>query len=409
METLAKLFHLKKRRHSHLVNPKPATKTSWLVPVIFLVVFIGIFAIFSIPMGLTNMLNTLMNTSYQLLIDTTLFIMAIAVMMGAISALFSEFGVVDLLNRLLSPLMKPLYGLPGAAALGIVTTYLSDNPAILSLADDKGFRRFFKKYQLFALTNLGTSFGMGLIVSTFMLGLGGLKGESYGMAVVIGNIGALIGSIISTRLMLSRTKRIYGKDALAIDMPVAGAKSENEKEAEAKPEARNLGMRIMNALLEGGKSGVQVGISIIPGVLLICTIVMMLTNGAPDGGYTGGAYEGIAIIPKAADAIGFILKPLFGFSSGDAIAVPITALGSAGAAMGMVPSMIEAGKVTAHDISVFTAMCMCWSGYLSTHVSMMQALGHPELSGKAILSHTLGGLIAGISANWLFKLFELIA
>ncbi len=403
METVTKFIKRKIRRNSHVFSPKPVTKCSWLVPVVFLVVFIGIFALFAVPMGLSNMLNTIMNTSYQLLIDTTLFIMAIAVIMGAISALLSEFGVVDLLNRILSPLMKPIYGLPGAAALGIVTTYLSDNPAILALADDKGFRKFFKRYQLYALTNLGTAFGMGLIVSTYMLGLGGLEGKSYFGAVFIGNLGAVIGSIVSTRLMLINTKKLFGTQE-GFDE----AFDEAHEAAAEQPEHKPLGMRIMNSLLEGGRNGVQIGMSIIPGVLIICTIVMLLTNGMPEGGYSGGAYEGIALIPKIANALRFILNPLFGFTSPEAIAVPMTALGSAGAAMSLVPSMISAGHVTAHDISVFTAMCMCWSGYLSTHVSMMQSLNRSDLSGKAILSHTIGGLVAGAAANWLFKLFEVI-
>ena len=39
--------------------------------------------------------------------------------------MLTEFGVVALINKLLSPLMGVLYGLPGAASIGIVTTYLS--------------------------------------------------------------------------------------------------------------------------------------------------------------------------------------------------------------------------------------------------------------------------------------------
>lgn len=148
----------------------------------FLAIVLLIFSLLVRPMGLVNTRNTLMNTAYHLLIDTSLYIMAIAVLAGAISALFTEFGVIDLLNRLLSPLMRPLFGMPGAAALGVVTTYLSDNPAILTLADDKGFRRYFKAYQIPALTNIGTSFGMGLIVTTFVLGLGGVVGTQVGLA-----------------------------------------------------------------------------------------------------------------------------------------------------------------------------------------------------------------------------------
>ncbi|MGI6214429.1 MAG: hypothetical protein ACOYIT_00870 [Christensenellales bacterium] len=37
-------------------------------------------------------------------------------------------------------------------------------------------------------------------------------------------------------------------------------------------------------------------------------------------------------------------------------------------------------------------------------IAMMDSLGCPELSGKAILSHTVGGLAAGISAHLIYSL-----
>ena len=61
-----------------------------------------------------------------------------------------------------------------------------------------------------------------------------------------------------------------------------------------------------------------------------------------------------------------------------------------------------------NDIAVFTAMCMCFSGYLSTHVAMMSSLKFPELAGKSILSHTIGGLCAGISAHFIYMLITLL-
>ena len=169
-----------------------------------------------------------------------------------------------------------------------------------------------------------------------------------------------------------------------------------------------IGGRAIEALLEGGKNGVDVGLAIIPGVITICTLVMMLTNGASaDGTYTGAAYEGIAFLPWLGKKLEFILSPLFGFTDASGISVPITALGAAGAAIGLVPHMAEAGTVLANDVAVFTAMCMCWSGYLSTHVAMMSSLKVNKLTGKAILSHTIGGLCAGVAANWIFKLVML--
>lgn len=108
-------------------------------------------------MGMVNMMNTMLNTAYDLLMNTVFYIMAIAVIAGAAAGLLTEFGVVAAINKILSPLMKPLYGLPGAAVVGVMTTYLSDNPAVLALAEDDNFRRYFKKYQLPALTNIGHS------------------------------------------------------------------------------------------------------------------------------------------------------------------------------------------------------------------------------------------------------------
>ena len=68
---------------------------------------------------------------------------------------------------------------------------------------------------------------------------------------------------------------------------------------------------------------------------------------------------------------------------------------------------MHTGLAGAHDIAVFTAMCMCWSGYLSTHVAMMDTLKEGHLTGKAILCHTIGGLCAGIAANWGYNLLML--
>lgn len=371
-----------------------------LETLIFLLIFFLLFGYLGYEMGIANMMNTLMNTAYALLMDTVFYIMAISVIAGAIGGVFIEFGVIAILNRLLSPLMKPIFGLPGASAMGVMATFLSDNPAILALADDNSFKRYFKKYQLPALTNLGTGFGMGLIILTFMIGIISPTGESFVVPALIGILGAAIGSAVSVRIMLIFTKRAYGTIEEAYVGKDKAVMVENMRLIrDGSPMSR-----AMNALLDGGKQGVNLGLEIIPGVLIICTLVMMLTNTPIDGVYTGAAYEGVGLLPSLGSKIDFILKPLFGFTSAQCIAVPITALGAAGAAIGLIPGLVTSGLATGNDIAVFTAMCMCFSGYLSTHVAMMSVLKFPEMTGKSILSHTIGGLCAGISAHLLYIL-----
>ena len=395
---------MRKKKMQPLEHPSGIKKAVSLEVFVFLALFLGFFVALCVEMGTVNMFNTMMNTAFDLLLNTVFYIMAIAVLAGAISALFSEFGVITLLNKLLSPVIKVLYGLPGASAVGVFTTYLSDNPAILTLANDNNFRRYFKKYQLPALCNIGTAFGMGLIITTFMAGLKSPSGESFGVAVLVGNLGAIVGSIVSTRLMLLRTAKIFGKEA--------PCECDDEGEVIDITKYRTIrkgsvGTRFLDALLSGGKSGVEMGMAIIPGVLIICAIVMMLTNGTADGVYTGAAYEGVAILPWIGEKLSFILQPLFGFQSSEAVAVPITALGAAGAAITVAENLVMNNLANAHDIAVFTAMCMCWSGYLSTHVAMMDSLKSSYLVGPAIVCHTIGGLCAGIFANWFYQLLML--
>ena len=370
----------------------------YLVGIFCLVIVVAIFGGIGSVMGLPNMLNTIMKTAHDLLLNTVFYLMAICVITGALGRIFVEFGVVSLLERILRPLMKPLFNLPGVASLGAVMTFLSDNPAIISLAKDKRFSSYFRKFQLISLTNFGTAFGMGLLVIVFMISQG------YFVEPFIGLLGAFIGCICSTRLM----QRFVVKQYPEFKEEFAAVIDEQDANADDEVKETSLFTRILNSLLDGGKTGVDVGLSIIPGVLIIPTFVMLLTFGAGDNGtYDGAAYEGIEFLPWLFGKINIIFEWLFGFEHPALMAFPITSLGAVGAALSLVPEFAAQGIVNGNAIAVFTAIGMCWSGYLSTHTAMLDALGYRKLTSKAILAHTVGGLVAGITAHWIFVLYTL--
>lgn len=366
--------------------------------IICLLIVFGLFGYLGSQMGMANMLNTLMNTAHDLLLNTVFYIMAICVITGAIGRIFVEFGVVSLLEKILRPLMKPLFNLPGVSALGAILTFLSDNPAIISLAQDKKFSSYFKKYQFISLTNFGTAFGMGLLVIVFMVGQG------FYVEPFIGLFGAVCGCIVSTRLMqrfIIKSYPEYKDEEVLVTVQEVKAEDDEEK----KP----MFQRILDSLLDGGRTGVDVGIAIIPGVLIISTLVMLLTFGpGSTGEYTGAAYEGVGLLPWIGSKLEFVFKWLFGFTDPHLIAFPITTLGAVGAALGLIPNFMQAGWIDGNAIAVFTAIGMCWSGFLSTHTAMLDTLGYRKLTSKAIMAHTIGGLVAAIMAHWAFMLYALI-
>ncbi|MBI9018332.1 MAG: hypothetical protein JEZ07_13850 [Phycisphaerae bacterium] len=364
---------------------------------------IAITMAFCTQMGAANFFSTVMKTSYKLLMDTVFYIIALCVLAGALGGFMGEFGILSLLNWLLAPAVRLLWGMPGAATIGATTTYISDNPAILTLASDQKFIGYFKEYQKPALTNFGTSFGMGLILTAYMMTLkGGPNGDKgYFVEAIIGNFGAIIGSIVSTRMMLHFTKKYLGnQQETATDKNLFEYREIREG---------TLFQRAFDSVLEGGKGGLNMGMQIIPGVLVVCTFVLMITNDTTGGGngseYTGAAMQGIPILPWIGQHIFMPLKWMFGFQSPEAIAFPITSLGAAGAALSMVPDLLKQGYIGGNEIAVFTAMGMCWSGYLSTHVAMMDAMGYRKLTMKAISCHTIAGIVAGMVAHYSYLLY----
>lgn len=372
-----------------MTTEKGSTKEALL----FLVIFGIVFGYLGYNMGLANMSGTIMKTAHQLLLNTVFFIMAITVLTGALGKLMIEFGVIALLEKILAPLMKPIFGLPGVSALGALVTFFSDNPAIIALAHDRKFKSYFENYQLVSLVNFGTAFGMGLIVITFMIGQGFIA------PALVGLVGAVVGGAISTRTMQTLVKTRVSEIQPQPNLAEAAA---NPGLAETPRDDKNLFLRVLNSMLDGGKDGVNLGLAIIPGVLIITTFVMMFVFGPsdPEVGYRGLAYEGVPLLTIVGEKLAWFFRTLFGFQSPELIAFPMTSLGAVGAAISLVPPFVSKGIVTGNDIAVFTAMGMCWSGFLSTHTAMLDALGYRALTSRAIISHTLGGLGAGVFAHF---------
>lgn len=390
----------------HSTITTPSTLKKRLEPLILLATISLFFGYIGSTMGVVNMFKTLFSTAHDLLLNTVFYIMGLAVLTGAFSRVLVEFGLISLLEKLLAPLMRPVFNLPGRSALAALMTFFSDNPAIISLATDKRFNRGFRAHELFSLTNFGTAFGMGMIVLTFMSTLNvGEDTNSFHYAL-LGLAGALIGGVISTRLMQYFGRPIVGDQPIDIDFQGDAGDLLDIEHAPGHNDSAWL--RLLNALLDGGKDGVGLGMAIIPGVLIISSIVMMLTFGPSAKGFTGGAYEGVELLPAIGNQCSWLLSGLFGFAHSELIAFPITSLGAVGAAMSTLPPLIEKGMVTGNEIAVFTAMGMCWSGYLSTHTAMMDTLKRRDLTAKALIAHTVGGICAGVTAHYLYLASQLL-
>lgn len=382
---------------SQSMGKNPRTKKAVSKETFFtLAVIVVLFGYLGRVMGVDKLFSVMMKTAHDVFLNTSLYITGVATLAGAFSYVLSEFGVIALINKILAPIMRPLFGLPGASALGAITCYTSDNPGVLALASDEGYSKYFTKAEEMTHVNFGTVFGMGLIVTAYMLSLG----SEYFLAVLIGNIGAILGGVISVRLILNYGRKIHGETK-------ADEKAFHDKKDELRTIRDGSGLeRFLNSLLEGANAGFKLGISACAGTMLICTIVMMLTFGPAGeaGEYLGVAYEGVALLPRIGSYFLPLAKVLWGFDHAELLAFPFTALGAVGSAMGLTNGFIEKGLANPNTVATFTGMGICLSGFLSTHIGMLDALGQGQYATKNIVTHLIGGLAAGVIANYLFKL-----
>lgn len=385
--------------------------TKTLHTILFIILSATFFTYVCMHMGVQNMLNTFMRTAYSLLIDTVFLTMAMTTLAGAFGRLLSEFGLNNILNYIFRYLMAPLYGLPGITFLGAFSSFLSENMAIIAFSRDPEFMRHLKPHHVPLLCNLGTSFGMGLFIVTLMVGLGFYKEAIIGMA------GALVGSVFSVRFMSFLIRRKAKNDFTPdtqkrldeIIQMAEAAKAREEEEASPLlgdkvtiKETRGFVERFLSAIVEGGRYGVDIGLGMIPGVLVICSCLMILLKGEPETGFSGGAFEGVAAIPHFMENYGrTIFEPLLGMSSPEAFGLTAACLGSAAAAVAQLKTIGAA--MTSHEVSVFAAFGILWSGFLATHVAIMDALGFRRFISAAVWSHAIAGFVAGITANILYQ------
>ncbi len=72
-------------------------------------------------------------------------------------------------------------------------------------------------------------------------------------------------------------------------------------------------------------------------------------------------------------------------------------------------SFVAQGLIGSNEVAVFTAMGMCWSGYLSTHTAMLDSLNFRSLTSKDLFAQAIGGIAAGTFAHYLYVLLHYFA
>lgn len=380
--------------------------------VVFCILAAMLLAILGGRMGWSNMLTTMTATGYSLMANVVLSLLAVVVISGAWAALMQEFGIVYALEKTLGRVVGWVYGLPGKSLLGALLSFLSDTPVVAGLAADPEFVSPFRRYQLAGFIHFATSFGMGLVLVVFMMGIDYPKeyGMSLSQCACIGLLASFFASALTTRLQNWWLQRVdpslanFVRPSKMPDKPSqdGGRIDAKKTESHIRKIKQSFFSRVLDSIIDGGKSGFALGLAIAPGIMVVSTIVFMVTFGAGADGYDGGAYQGVPLLPWAAGKVDFVFAWLFGLEHAELLSFPITALASVGASIGQLPQYVAQGMLDPNAACVLTAMGVAWSGFLPVYSSIMDSAGLRSQAGICMVVHFISGLLSGIAAHWLY-------
>ena len=119
--------------------------------IVCLAVIFALFGYIASVMGTPNMLNTIMKTAHDLLLNTVFYLMGICVITGALGRLFVEFGVVNLLEKMLRPLMRHP---AGSGFFGSRDDIPFRQPGHHFVVSGQALQQFFQKVSIYLLDQL---------------------------------------------------------------------------------------------------------------------------------------------------------------------------------------------------------------------------------------------------------------
>ena len=216
----------------HILNIKPITKSLYLLGTI-----IGSMALFQVgPSFITD--STTGGTALSLVTDVFITVF----LAGTVVTLISSFGLLQFVGVMIEPLMRPLYRLPGCAAMDIATS-LTTSPAVdIYLSNKLYVDKLYTAREVSAVvTNFSfCSFGF-YIVLCEMVGIT----EYYSYVLLTSIIIAFMLPLITTRIYpLSKIPDTYIDDS--------------RRECNRKAGERNIILKAWNAAINTAqKSGVH--------------------------------------------------------------------------------------------------------------------------------------------------------
>lgn len=283
---IAKLFKPKFILNSEFLNAIFNPSWIWIILRVLAFIFISLIVLVqngtTLPGALMPMIEmiTSPDTGSLVLADLLPVLFSIFLFAGLFLPLLLNFGLLEFIGCLLVKVMRPVFGLPGRAAIDCIASWLGDG-TIGVLLTSKQFEDGFYTEREAAV--IGTTFS--LVSITFSLvvintvGLGHLFVPFY----ITVTLASLIAAIIMPKLPpLSRKKDVLYDGSLPVSQAEPGSEGHSLKSGFALATQKAHSQSFIKCVfIDGSKNVLDMWLGVIPVVMAVGTLALILATYTP--------------------------------------------------------------------------------------------------------------------------------
>ncbi len=207
------------------------------------------------------------------LLTVLVIIFAIA---GLLLPLLLDFGLLEFIGTLLTKIMRPLFKIPGRAAVDCVTSWLGDGTLGVILTNNQYEEGYYSDREA---AIIATNFSaVSITFSIVVLSEVGLM-EHFGLFYLLVCLIGVVCAIICPRIPpLSRKKNVYLLDNDARDETIPAGSSSFSYGLELAGKRAVTNASITSFLQKGSKNALEMWFSVLPFVMTIGTLALVVAN-----------------------------------------------------------------------------------------------------------------------------------
>ena len=220
------------------------------------------------------------NTGGLILHDLILGLFSIFLFAGFLLPFLTDFGILEFVGVLLTPVMRPLFGLPGRSSIDCVASWIGDGTIGVSLTNKQYMQGYYtsKEASVIATTFSAVSITFSLVVLK-QVELVNLFGPYYLTIIVCGVVAAII--VPKLPPLSKKSNEYYSGEKTDVGENVPEGYSNVEWGTKLAIGRARANFNLIEFIKNGAKSVLEMWLGVLPVIMAFGTIALIIAEFTP--------------------------------------------------------------------------------------------------------------------------------